>query len=299
MPEDVLTDEQKAARAKRTEGARAARAKKAAGKTPKQPLTDEQKEERRKARAADLAKAREVKQRANEEAQANVYKTLKPKIKDITSRIERAKVSEGKAADLRLSASIVLAEAKQHCEDMGVAFKKWCEDELGDITYHTARELARVGVAEQQEEGAGVALLEDLRARSAKRNAKKREAAKTEKPKSLPAPAGKPARSESQKTADDVYSATRAVRNMKTKDEKRNFVKSLADEAGMQLVEKDGKPLPPAAPVDLRGEGALVHMRTIFGKLTFDEKEDFVAWACKQIDASVEFAPADDPENED
>ncbi len=108
---------------------------------------------------AERAKAAKI----AETATKVVIKALAPQAKEINIRFERAEVAETKADDHRLAAALMLAEAKQRCDDNDVNFKKWCEANITKA-YNTVRQLAAIGAADNPEQA-----LQDLRAGTAAR----------------------------------------------------------------------------------------------------------------------------------
>lgn len=105
--------------------------------------------------------------------EVSIYAKLKEPAKEINARLERAKVSEDKANDLRLSAAQILADAKKTCDKAKVNFKKWCEKHI-DQSYETSRKLLAVGQSKKP-----ALALADMRAGEAKRAKKSRDKKKS------------------------------------------------------------------------------------------------------------------------
>ena len=90
-------------------------------------------------------------------------KRLRVTAKDINARMEKAKKYAAQADDMRLSASLRLAEAKEACDAAKMPFRKWCENHL-DFGWQNARKLERIG---RGGEDNARAALSDLRQRAA------------------------------------------------------------------------------------------------------------------------------------
>jgi len=132
--------------------------------------------EKEAAKAEKLA-AKEKAAKAKAAAQKKAEKALDPLAKEINSRLELAAKSEGKADDHRLTAAIRLDEVKTRCDELGLKFKSWCENNLDEKwSYENARKLARIGAADDPK-----LALEDLRVGTRQKMKEKRDKDKKEK----------------------------------------------------------------------------------------------------------------------
>ena len=108
--------------------------------------------------------------------------SIKPQVKEITTRLDKATTAEGKADDMRLSAAQIMATVEtQFIENKPtVKFKDWCETN-GIVTsakgrsWENLRKLLTVGKSDDP-----VAALEDLRAANAAANKRARAKADAE-----------------------------------------------------------------------------------------------------------------------
>ncbi|HLO75919.1 MAG TPA: hypothetical protein VK196_05620 [Magnetospirillum sp.] len=103
------------------------------------------------------------------ESRAVIEANLERDAKEINVRLEKAEKLAGQADDHRLAAAILLAAAKERCQEAKIIFQQWCETNVKQ-SYETVRKLIPIGVAEGKEKGAGKLLLSDMRAANALRN---------------------------------------------------------------------------------------------------------------------------------
>ena len=158
------------------------------------------------------------------ERQQEVNATLKA-MRPSATKVNRAlddylKMSQ-KADDKRLIASVVLSEAKEQCATHKLNFKAWCTDNLRH-SYETIRRLIPVGDAERAKEGAGKAMLDDMRAKNAERNIAHRAKKK----------AGSKSREYSERPKLSMREAFEAL----SADEQLSFVEWAAKKCGLEFA---------------------------------------------------------------
>jgi len=129
-----------------------------------------------------LREAEALAKKASKDAEAERFRkvtlaNLEKDAKEINVRFEKAEQMAGKADDMRLAAAILLADAKERCREGKIKFDEWCAENIKQ-SYETVRKLIPIGVAENEKEGAGKLLLEDMRNQNAERNRKHRAEAK-------------------------------------------------------------------------------------------------------------------------
>ncbi|HCA53841.1 MAG TPA: hypothetical protein DEP24_14020 [Mycobacterium sp.] len=103
-------------------------------------------------------------------------KELAPIAKEINVKIELAAKMDSKAGDYRLSAALMLEEARKKCEAAKIPFKKWATENI-PYSYENVRKLVAVGAAPEPAKA-----LEDLRLKNAEANKRHRDAKKVEEP---------------------------------------------------------------------------------------------------------------------
>lgn len=176
---------------------------------------------------ANKAKAAEAKLKG---AQVQTFKQLATTAKTINVKLDKADKLASDAFDHRLSACLLLGEAKADCEKAKINFKKWCEDNVSK-SYHTVRRLASIGYGNTETQAR--LLLADLRERTA-------EQAKTSRDKSK-AKASVPAskdRSAVTTVKVDPYMQALAIVTAMDDKAKLNFVHEIAAQIGMVVAPK-------------------------------------------------------------
>lgn len=113
---------------------------------------------------------------------STAMKELAPIAKEINVKIELAAKMDSKAGDYRLSAALMLEEARKKCEAAKIHFKKWATENI-PYSYENVRKLVAVGAAPEPAKA-----LEDLRLKNAEANKRHRDAKKAEEPPAKPAP---------------------------------------------------------------------------------------------------------------
>lgn len=161
---------------------------------------------------------------------ANQTATLRALNKTATAinrAFDQAAKFQGQADDKRLIAAVKLFEAKQECEAKKIKFKTWAEENVKQA-WNTVRLLIPVGEAEAGKEGAGLAKLTEMRERNKQANQRHRATKKATVSETPTPSASKPA----------PESAVAAVRRM-DKSQRECFLRSEANEQGMQLITND------------------------------------------------------------
>jgi hypothetical protein len=123
-----------------------------------------------------MADAREEAKTAHSLVITTAMKELLPIAKEINARLDSASKMDTKAADHRLSAALMLEEARKKCEAAKINFKKWALENI-PYSYENVRKLVAVGAAPEPAKA-----LEDLRLKNAEANKRHRESKKVEEP---------------------------------------------------------------------------------------------------------------------
>ncbi len=122
------------------------------------------------------ATAKVSKKIQRERDRAAALKSMRPLAATINRKIKSVQNMEGKIDDARLAACVALSEAYQIAsETAGIRFKAWCEESVTVLGYEALRKMRPIGDAERETEGAGLAMLQDARQRSATASRKNRE----------------------------------------------------------------------------------------------------------------------------
>lgn len=206
-----------------------------------------------------------------EEKKAKAEKHLTTVAKEINTRFEKASKLIGQADDHRLAAACRLAEARDECRASGITFKAWVEENVKK-SYKECNKLLQIGAAENDEEGAGAKMLEDMRADNAERNRKLREKKKAENTAATSDKAPT-------KTKPAGERAVEAVAAMKPA-ERKNFIKSHADDAGLAVVDKEVA----REAENSNRMSAYERAQAAFNRLSTADKIKFVEWADEQIE---------------
>lgn len=205
--------------------------------------------------------------------EVSVFVKLKKPAKDINSCLERAKKSDSRASDLRLTAAQMLAAAKKTCDSSKVNFKKWCEKNI-DGAYETARKLVTVGQAKVP-----ALALEDLRAADAKRAKKSRDTKK----KSGPSAGRVVNRGNAAVPVDDYIALLDAGLSL-SEDKRLQLAGELAGKDGMSLVTREEQR---AIREKQEKSGAVVSVagaQVILGGLSYLDKRKVLQWLTRQCE---------------
>ena len=224
--------------------------------------------------AAAVAKARAAKEKIAAEAAQKAKHTavltkLSPVAKEINVRLAKATKATEQAADHRLTAALLLAEAKALCEKFKLHFKGWVEGNI-ERSYGDANRLAIAGASENPEEAVAT-MRDEQAARRKKSQAKLRE---DRPPKSGGAPA----------IAEQPASLfQRATETVAALDDKAalNLMAGFATDKGMVVVSQH----------DHSELGALRKAQQNVSKLSLDRvKHDFDGLVASEKMALVEYA---------
>ena len=232
-----------------------------------------QKEAEKKAAAA--AKEKEKKQKEKARFEAATLKALEKDAKDINGRFAVIERSEKKTDDHRLAAAILIASAKERCGEAKINFKAWCEENLrlppreqdGEprkLSYETIRKLAPVGQAENDEEGSGLLMLEDMRNRNAEANRAKRERDAADTP---------------PKANSSGTNKIRSLMDDLPEEEWEDFMESQAKTAGKAIVDSADADDLRAKPID--------RAKAAFNRLPDNQKEAFAEWVDEQLEVAT------------
>ncbi len=194
---------------------------------------------------------------------ARALKLLAPVAKRIDAHMESAGKSDGKANEHRLSASMLMADAKAKCAPLNITFKQWCADNLS-VSYDHARKMAKIGESDEP-----ALMLEDLRAYMAKAN---RESRAKKSP--VPAQASESRGSQGRITSVVVSDYQRAMDAMVALTEAQQIMmfESLLSAAGYRVVTKDR----------VRGDqGLLNEAKASFEALLAGDQASFMDWLPK------------------
>lgn len=194
---------------------------------------------------------------------ATALKELAPVAKRIDAHMESAGKNDGKANEHRLSASMLMADAKAKCAPLNITFKQWCADSLS-VSYDHARKMARIGESDEP-----ALMLEDLRAYMAKANRKLR-AGKSSASGPVTGSRGSQGRviaavvSDYQRAMDLMVALTEAQQIM--------MFESLLSAVNWRVVKKQ----------QVRGElGLLAEAKASFEALLAGDQNSFMAWLPK------------------
>lgn len=259
-----------------------AKAKKAEAEAKK---LAKQAEQAKKKAAAEAEKAKK-----REKAEGELEKDAK----EINYRMEQAEKMDVKADDHRLSAAIRMAEAKERCKDAGLKFNDWAEEYLKNaegkpLSPVTIRAMLPIGAAGMDDPDKGMLMLEDKRKKNAAANKKMRD-----KKKAAAASQSK----DPERKKEPLERATEAVEAAKTKSEKQNIARAVAEKQGLAVMPADeAKKLKDAAKSS--EEDSKLSQRELmeqrFQRMSQKGKVDFVKWAAKELGGTFEF----DEEEED
>ncbi len=236
------------------------------------------------AKKAAAKKAAVSKANAEKEAKALIVKTentLRATAKDINVRMEKAKKYADQADDMRLAASLRLAEAKQACDDAKIPFQKWCEKNL-EFGWENARKLERIG--REGEDGARKALA-DLRQKAAlaqKKHREKKEGAQRQI--SGPTSTGQ----KSSKT--ELQQANEALDKL-TEVGRKTFVEDRARNMGMVAIPADSYSNLEKVRKDLEKKqagSALDRAKAAFDALSAADKMKLATYASEIIGATLQ-----------
>lgn len=187
--------------------------------------------------------------------------SLNPFAKEINHRFELATQLDGKADDHRLAASLKIAEAKKLCDENGVRFKDWAEQNIKEQSYDYVKRLAGVGAAPDPK-----LALEDMRRKNAELNVKHR-AVKKQKERTLVQRA-------------EVVGAMPAA----------DAATDIATAAAALIAAPIPSRKPAAQPT---GIDALKHA---FAALKASDQMAFVKWAAEEVGAALDFSFGEDVE---
>lgn len=201
--------------------------------------------------------------------QSMALSKLHPIAREINARMEKADKAHDQAQDHRLSAALQLASAKEICDKAKIKFEEWCKENI-KLAYETARKLLPAGMAEAEKKGAGLLLLNDLRANNAKRNAKSRAKVKAARTAPAHVPTVKTAPHNPIVEAYDVLKA-------QPKEQQKTFAENLAGRAGLVVV----------APSRVLSTNAPQAAWQAFEALDGNERRAFLIKACESIGAKV------------
>lgn len=178
-----------------------------------------------------------------------------------------------KATDKRLAACVALAEAKRACDKANVTWKTWAKESI-QFSWESVRKMAPIGEAELTKAGDGLAMLNDLRDRN------KEAAAKTRaKPKGSKVTHADKVERAAPVTPFQLFQS--AIEKAKDTGEADNIAKAAVDRLGLVAVT-------PAQAQRMREAEACtpaVACRNAFVKMSAKERDEFLAWAAKTIEA--------------
>ena len=267
---DGVAAKKRAAAAEAEKAARAAvkEAEKAAAQAAREAAAAAKKAEKEAEKAKAEAEREKVRQSA--------LKSLDKCAKEINGRFANVERGQARIDDQRLSAAIVIAEAKEIAREAGIAFKPWCEEHLffppkeegGErrkLSYESVRKLLPVGEAERDEEGKGLKMLEDMREANAEANRQARQRARENAP------------PKESKTPEKLKARAQKALDELEGDEFTEVLEQQAHVAGYKLVEEDSTEVETAAmkPID--------RAKHVFGKLRGKTKLAAAAWVCEQV----------------
>ena len=227
-----------------------------------------------KSKAVATVKKSDVGTKAN---QTSILAKLDRLANEITVRLS-------KSNDHRLSAAIKVAEAKAFCEANKVAWKKWATENLS-VGFETIRKMLPVGEAEKEEEGAGMAMLTDMRVKNADANRRVREKTKTKLTQaSEAAPKAKP---------DDPHMMVVKTLDSGTITDKgiADILKDAAAKIGLKVV--------PAAQTQGAVKATVPFMVENFGTLSATDKVAFLTAAAGSIGVKIAWPKGMEPAKED
>lgn len=273
-----MTDEEKAL-ADKLQKAKVAKAEAAR-------LDKEATAEKAKQKKAAEAEAAKVKKAAEEKAAKDkAEKALLPAAKEINTRFDKANELGVKVDDHRLAAAIRLATVKDTCREEGIPYKDWCAKNL-KVSEQTIRKMLPIGAAENEKEGAGKLMLEDLRNANKDANKKSRDKKKAEASTGGSAP----------KTPERKVPAGEralAATDAMPEGEKKAFLSSQAESVGMKLVDPNEATPPASKKVDVKSPGLtpLEAAEQAFNALAPRRRIAFVYWAADVLNGK--FVPAE------
>mgnify|MGYP003638972038 CR=1 FL=1 len=205
-------------------------------------------------------------------------KTLLVTAKDINARMEKAKKYADQADDMRLSASLRLAEAKQACDAAKIPFQKWCENHL-DFGWQNARKLERIG---RGGEDNARAALSDLRQRAAIAQKKSR-LKKENKQISGPSP-------ETTKSSKTRLEQFLDAHDGMAEGDRKSFIEDCARNMGLVTIPADSYINLEKVRKDWEKQQADSHFRrakVAFDALAASDKMKLIAYAAEIIGATL------------
>jgi len=237
---------------------------------------DAEREAKRFKRQADAERDKTNKELKEVAAKQRTERKLEATATEINVRFKKASKLSGQADDHRLSAACRLAVAKEQCTDVGIKFQDWVETNI-DQGWQTARKLVAIGVAENEDKGAGALMLEDLRNRNKAANKKSRAAKGTDDGRG----AG-PSAAPSAPKVSSFDQVQNALKSMKP-EERALSIKSIAGNNGLTVV-TDAE----AKAVKSR-KGKSVYDTTVdaFNNMSVKAQMTFVRWAAAELGLDV------------
>jgi hypothetical protein len=201
---------------------------------------------------------------------------LKPLAKEINSRLAKAAQMDDKAHDHRLAAAIKLAEAKDACKAKGLAFKRWCADNIEEKNPETLQKLAMIG---NQSDPAKA--LADTRDKNAVANKKFRAKAKASRGKPVSRDAETPSAPAVRGGKTPWETAEKAVAAM-NEDETRKFVESHAERIGVAAGDAREPAVGPTP-------ASIESLKKLFLGIRPSHRRKFAIWIAEQVYAEITF----------
>lgn len=214
---------------------------------------------KRSQRAKGQAKVKAAKpETVDAGADAAALRSLAAAAKRVNAALDKARVAEGRADDLRVTAAVELAAAKTMCAENKVNFKSWCE---ANVTqgYAEVTRLVKIGQSDDPHQA-----IEDMRSRNREKNKEHRARKKVGATKSI--------------SASPAAAAETAIEQMPVK-KRQKFIEERAESLGMVIIPKDQAP-----PSDPLGAAQFA-----FEALGAKDKTNFLKWLTTVMDVDVTY----------